>query len=348
MKKIAKIIGCITILFVGISCSKTEAESNEEPIAITAITLDTSALNAIEGTTVNFTITSNLGTNLNDNSLFFVNDVAIASSSYTFSNAGTYTIKAEYANLTSNLLTINITNTPVVSYNFVHKTLLEEFSGTWCGNCPRILYGIDLVHQQTNKTVSVGIHLFGNDPFITNDGNNLAATMNVNEVPTGKINRTVNWSGPQYQNINQVLNEIQPAADLGLGIDSTRNGNSLAISILIGVKENLPANSKLTVYLVEDHLFHTQANYSSALYGGLSTIPNFEYNGVLRGIVSNINGENLSFSGTEFQRNFSYTLPSSIANLQNVRIVAFVTGSNGKAINVQEANIEENQMLEKL
>lgn len=348
MKKIAKIIGCITILFLAISCSKTEAESNEEPNTITAITLETSALNATEGTTVNFTITSNLGTNLNDNSLFFVNDVAIASSSYTFSSAGTYTISAQYENLTSNLLTINITDTPVISYNFVHKTLIEEYSGTWCGNCPRILYGIDLVHQQTNKTVSVGIHLFGNDPFITNDGNNLATTMNVSEVPTGRINRTVNWFGPQYQNVNQVLSEIQTAADLGLGIDSSLNGNNLTIGITIGVKENLPPNSKLTVYLVEDQLFHTQANYSSNLYGGGSSIPNFEYNGVLKGIVSNINGENLSFSGTEFQRNFSYSLPSSIVSIQNVRIVAFVTGSNGKVINVQEANIEENQMLEKL
>ena len=348
MKNIFKIFVCFYILMVGISCSKNESELIETEAAINSIVVSTSASNAVAGSTISFTTTSNLGTNVDTSSIFYVNDIAIASNTYTFNTAGIYTIKAQYGSVFSNSITITITETPVISNSFVHKVLIEEFSGTWCGNCPNILYGIDLVHQQTNKTVSVGIHLFGSDPFISNDGNSLAASFGVSGVPTGKINRTTNWSVPQYQNIDQVISEIQPSADLGLGINSSVIGNNLTVNIKIEVKENLPENVKLTVYVVEDRLFHTQANYYNNLYGGLNAIPNFEYNGVLRGIITNLNGEAISFSGLAFESNLNYALPNTIINLQNTRIVAFVTGSNGKVINVQEANIGENQMVEKL
>ena len=95
------------------------------------------------------------------------------------------------------------------------RVLVEEYSGTWCGNCPSILYAVDLLHQQTDNAIVVSTHLFNGDPFITAQGNSLAASLGITGVPAGNINRTTSWTGPQYENVNQVINQIQPVENPG-------------------------------------------------------------------------------------------------------------------------------------
>ena len=235
---------------------------------------------------------------------------------------------------------------PATTTRFVSRVLVEEYSGTWCGNCPRILYGTQLLKEQTDKEVSVQIHLFGNDPFITSQGNDLAASQGVSGVPTGKINRTINWTGPQYQNVNQVIAEIDADSNVGLAINSSLTSNTINATIKMGFT-NQDVTAKLVVYLVEDNLFNSQANYSSNLYGGLSSIPNFEYDGVLRAVISNSSGDSLTISNTQIQKNYTFTLPSNISNNSNIKIVAFLVDTNTNSVlNVRQASVGQSQNLE--
>jgi hypothetical protein len=298
------------------------------------------------GNSVTFTVNSNFGSNITDESEIFIDDQPILGNSYTFTQTGNYSIRASYLNFQSNTISITVNEESTALSQFVNRVLVEEYSGTWCGNCPRILYGTELLKEQTDKAVSVQIHLLGSDPFISPSGNSLASSQGVSGVPTGKINRTINWSGPQYQNVSQVINEIKPSSQVGLAINASLVSNALTVEVKMGFAETL--NTKLVVYLVEDNLFHTQANYSSNLYGGLSSIPNFKYDGVLRSVVSNISGD-VIVAGEEVQKIYSLNLPSNINNTNNIKIVAFLTNaSNGNVLNVRESEIGQSQELEKL
>ena len=167
-------------------------------------------------------------------------------------------------------------------------------------------------------------------------------------MPTGHINRTKNWNGPQYENVTQVIAEIKPLAAIGLAISSTLSGNNLNAIIKIAYKEAVPGNTKLTVYLVEDKLIYTQRNYSSNLYGGLANIPNFNYNGVLRSVISALAGDNIANSGIANEKTYSLALPSNIANAANAVLVAFVTDAAGNVLNVQQAKVGTIKDFEKI
>lgn len=340
------ILSSFMLLTILVGCTKTESDFEEANVL--AITLNASQTNLVAGNSATFDVTSNLGDNLNSVSTFFVNDVAIAGNSYTFTTSGTYTIKAAYQTTISNLLQIVVTNLPITASQYVSRVLVEEYSGTWCGNCPRILYGTQLLKEQTDKEVSVQIHLFGDDPFVTNQGNQLATNQGVTGVPTGKINRTINWNGPQYQNVNQVISEIKSSTNAGVAIQSSLSNTTVNATVKMGFA-SLDSSVKLVVYLVEDNLFHTQRNYSSNLYGGLSSIPNFEYDGVLRSVVSDLDGDAISVNGLNVEKNYTFSIPSNVSSTTNLKLVAFLVDTNSNAvINVRQANIGENQSLETL
>jgi Outer membrane protein Omp28 len=344
MKKFINLV----LLFVGVisfqACTKTESEFNDAPQE--TITVKASALSIITGNAVTFLVASSVNNNnVTANSKIYVNGVLITGSSYTFSSEGNFAVYATYGQLTSSVITVNVAPLPS-STMYKHNVLVEEYSGTWCGNCPRILYGVDLLEQQTNKAIVVSTHLFGSDPFVSPDGNNLAAQQGVGGVPSGFINRTVSWTGPQYQNVNQVINTIQASSSVGLAINSTISSNNLSVNIKVNYSQPLSGATKLTVYLVEDKLYHTQSNYSANLYGGLSSIPNFEYNGVIRKIISPISGDNIATSGNNNPKDYSLTLPGNITNISNARIVAFVTNASGMVVNVLQAKVGETKAFE--
>ncbi|MFN0082723.1 MAG: Omp28-related outer membrane protein [Ferruginibacter sp.] len=346
-----KLINCLLLLcaslFVLNACTKTESQFDDGNAKET-ITLQPSSLNSTVGASISFVIVSSRNnTNVTLDATVFVNGSSITGSSYTFTQPGTYAVYAKKGDLTSAVVTLNVV--ALSNGSFVNNVLVEEYSGTWCGNCPRLLYGVDLLKQQTNKVIFVGTHLFGNDPFITAQGNSLAQSQGVSGVPNGKINRTLNWNGPQYENVNQVINEILPFATAGLAINSTTTGNTLNINVKFKYKEALGANAKLTVYITEDKRYFTQSNYSSNLYGGLSSIPNFEYHSVLRAVVSTIAGDDVASSGTANEKNYSLAVPTTILNIANAKVVAFITNTaTGKVVNAQEAKVGEDKMFETL
>ena len=338
----------IVFIMLLIGCTKTESTFDEETPKVTSISISASQNNSLVGDKISFSVLSNLGSNVSSLSIFYVNDAEITGNEYSFQEAGTFSIKAIYENLTSNTIQVKVEN-PITTVNsFVNRVLVEEYSGTWCGNCPRILYGTDLLKQQTDKEVSVQIHLFNGDPFISSAGNALATSLGVSNVPTGRINRTINWNGPQYQNVAQVISEIKSSSPVGLAIQSTITSGSIDLKVVLGFANN-SIQSKLVVYVVEDNLFHTQANYSSNLYGGLSSISNFEYDGVLRSVVSNSAGDAITVSGKQAQKQYNIVVPSNVSNVSNAKIVAFLMDSNTNTVlNVRQASLGQNQELEML
>ncbi len=346
MKHLIKISFLVLLIAMLESCTKTESDFNAP--SQETITINASTLNLTTGSSVSFTILSSLNSgNVTASSKIYVNGTLITGNVFSFTTVGNFAVYATKDNLTSNVITINVAANNTTT-NFKHKVLVEEYSGTWCGNCPRILYAVDLLKQQTNNAVIVSTHLSGNDPFISADGNTLATQQGITGVPSGRINRTITWNGPHDQNVNQVISNIEAFSTTGLAISSSISSGSLAVSINVGYTQVLTGTAKLTVYLVEDKLTSTQANYSSTLYGGQPSIPNFKYDGVIRKAISPIAGDIIPNSGSNNLKDYSLSIPSNLTNIANAKIVAFVTNGSGLVLNVQEAKVGEVKAFERL
>jgi hypothetical protein len=279
--------------------------------------------------------------------------LAIAGNSYLFATEGTYAVYAKKGALSTAVLTVVSSKmaTPPpsnTSTSYVHRVLVEEYSGTWCGNCPQILYGVELLKRETTKAVVVSIHLFGGDPFISNAGNALANKSEVYSVPTGRINRTANWTTPQYNNVKQVTNVLENASLVGIAINSSVTNGTLNATVKVSYGGAIGAGTKLSLFVVEDNLVYSQRNYYSNLYSGAGTINNFKYDGVLRDIITPVDGETIANSGIDITRTFSVNVPGNVSNISRAKLVAFITDANGKALNVVEAPIGTNKEYEKL
>jgi thiol-disulfide isomerase/thioredoxin len=241
-----------------------------------------------------------------------------------------------------------VDDTPV-SGKFQKRVLIEDFTGTWCGYCPRVSYGIDRVMEQTAKAVPVAIHQqsSGSDPYHFSGATPLMNQIGLTGFPTAMLNRVTTWSYPENSNIQQVKNQTGNNAGLGVAMNSTVSGGTINLDVNVKFAQDY-TNLKLVVYAVEDNLFYNQTNYTS-FYGGGSYISNFEHDNVLRACFTNILGDDITVTttaGTTFTKNFSVPVPSNVSNVANMRFVAFVIGFDKKAINVRATTPGENQSFE--
>ena len=242
----------------------------------------------------------------------------------------------------------NNTEEPISGY-FKKRVLIEDYTGTWCGNCTRVSYAIERVLDQTGNVVPVAIHN-GNDPY-NFEGiaplKNLICPNNALALPVSRLNRTGVWTFPETSNIPQAVNLTGKNGALGLSMNSRLVGNTINLDVNVKFAEDY-SNLKLVVYLLEDGLIYEQTNYTT-YYGGLDLIPNFVHNHVLRTSMTDILGESIGDSnvtGSTFTKSFSITVPSSIENTSNISFAAFIVGSDNKAINARASHINQNQEFE--
>lgn len=272
---------------------------------------------------------------ITDQAKIFVNDTEIEGYNFQPNTYGTYNVVAKYESFTSESVTIE---SKQYATTFTRKVLIEDFTGTWCGWCPRVSYGIELVEAKTDKAVITAIHR-GDDPYHFGESN--IGDLDEGSYPTAKLNRRTTWEYPEPDNVNQVLNFTNLSSDLGLGINSKINGNLIDLEISIGFLKSFE-NLKFVVYLVEDHLYYNQANYTN-YYNGAPNLKNFEHNNVLRKVITNLFGdaipqEFMTENGI-FTETFNVVIPTQIKNKGALKLVAFVVDNSGNVINVQKANI---------
>ncbi|MCC7520535.1 MAG: Omp28-related outer membrane protein [Flavobacteriaceae bacterium] len=270
-----------------------------------------------------------------------VNGVAITGNVFTPTNAGIYKVQAYYEDFISKPIYIEATLPSVYS----QKVLVEDYTGTWCGHCPRIAYAINMAKSQSNKVVSVAVHVDANDPYKFSGSQSLKTTFGINGLPAGRINRINVWTNPVDENIGQVLNKTGNNAPLGLAIASTINNNIIDFTIRVGFLQTFNNQLNVVVYLVENGLIYDQVNYTE-YFGGAGVINNYVHNDVLRALFTDIYGTPIPISsGLEnsiYQTSMQGTIPASVisSNYENLHLVAFVVRADTKeVINVQEVAV---------
>jgi len=232
---------------------------------------------------------------------------------------------------------------PVVG-KFTKNVLIEDYTGTWCQYCPRVIYGIQKVHEENLKAFPVAIHR-GSDPYNFAAGSALETSIGLTGYPTAMLNRKLMWNNET--STTEVKKQIKVNSDLGLALSSTVSGGNINLDVNIKFDADL-TGLKLVVYVLEDNLFYNQTN-STAYFNGQNPIPNMEHDHVLRACLTDlVNGDALTgtIDGATVTKNFSIAVPGNVADVNNMNFVAFVIDSTGKAVNVRGAGANETQTFQ--
>ena len=333
----------------------TENNSNE----LTSITLSSNLSSYYINEVATFTVTGNDGIDYTDEaSITLADGTILTGNTYDTTIQGTFTFTATYNSFVSNETLINVLPSPV---SFQKNVLIEDYTGTWCGWCPRVTYGIKLVEEETENAVPVAIHV-GDAMEVAGVGPLVSYFNPSGGYPFANLNRTTSWNYPEPNNIGQVINFTNGGADLGISINPTLTGNTMDIQIEVkfGIDYSL-AELALVVYVLEDDLIYDQSNYTSGYsYGSADPLVNFEHDYVFRASLTDLFGDPIPQSSTTadniFVQNITTSVPSNVSDSDNLSVVAIVVNSSGNgtpgssnsAINVRSAYFGETQDLQEL
>ncbi len=325
----------MTFIVLISSCNTDDLSS----LNLIKLTLSSGTLEQPVNTPYEFKVEGDNGVDITDDVIFKVNGETIDSSVFTSSSAGDYEVKAYYNNFESNALQLKV----VLPSEYVQKVMIEDYTATWCGYCPRVAHAIELCKAQSDKVVAVAVH--DSDDFAFDGSAALISAFGISGLPKGRINRTELWEALEHEHLNQVLDKTGYSATLGLSIESQIDNNNIQANVKVGFATDFSNQLNLVLYLTENGLIHSQKNYTE-FYGGVNPIVDFEHNDVLRALCNGVYGETIlgeeTVAGNIYDKAFTVSIPSSVENNTNLHLVAFVIDkSTGEVINVQEAAVGE-------
>lgn len=309
------------------------------------------------GEPITFTVKDKAGTDLTAESVFYVNGQQVEGNTYTSATVGNFELTAKYFSVTSDPVIISFHDG--TGLNFRKNMLVEDYTGTWCGYCPRVAWGIELLHGLTQDAVAVAIHRPSSNPgSLVYDPYNYQPAEVLEEFlggnggyPKGFLNRTILWTNPEPDNLDEAVALTQGLnPKLGLAMTAAVANNTITMDVDVMFGQNF-SNLKLVVYVLENGLIYDQHNYTS-YYNDEDILHNFVHNHVLRECLTPIMGE--AIDGTQsvmdntYTRSFNVAVPASIANSDNIEFVAFVVDATGTVVNVRKAKPGETQEMQLL
>jgi thiol-disulfide isomerase/thioredoxin len=227
------------------------------------------------------------------------------------------------------------------------KTLVEDYTGHKCGNCPAAADVLKTLETQyAGKIVPIAIHagFFSNTnatyptDFKTTAGTAYDTQFGISTAgnPNGLVNRVgygtggfikgyTGWSGEINQQINQL-------AKFQIKIKNTFNNVNNNLNTVITVKSLVANNGnyKLVILLTEDSVIAEQLDYR--LPTGSQTKLNYEFNHVLRGAINSEWGDDLFLINAAINdsviKTYSNFKINTNFNTSKCHVVAYIYDSN--------------------
>ena len=341
--------------------------------AVVPVTIKNKGVNNI--TSVSYTITSN-----NDPSTA-TPEVTVPINNITYGATATFDVSFDTSEPKRDTRTVTITkvngqpndavatecvasgNFAVVAFLFTRVPVIEEFTGTWCGWCPRGFVGMEMAHEKYGDQV-VLIAAHNGDPMVTSDYNPVMST--VSGFPDARANRATDLD-PNPDAIQSAIDQSMLEVPIGMvqvtaqwDDEQMKTIKMDATSKFAFAEEN--ANYGIAFVLTEDGMKGTSSSWGQQnYYSGQSGYPSYmdwwcsqgskvtglEYNFVAVGawqIASGFNGSvKTSFEAGEVMP-FSYTADIStntlIQDKSKLKVAALLIdrGAN-KIINAWQTTI---------
>lgn len=346
MPKLTLLLIFLTIL----SCSKTEENVplGQETAEISVDELVRRA--SLRNQEIPFTILNEAGDDVSSSATFYVDGEAIEGNVFSSETIGDFEVYGVYV---ENDVEITTNTEPFSVIIPKRKVVVEDYTGTWCGNCPRVTAAIEDLHEVTNDIAVVAIHQTASsleDPMHFDQVTDLHDVFDVAGLPAARINRTTSWSQPHE--LSDITGMAGVNTDLAISVNSELTGNNLIVQINVVSENGTLPNDKLVVYLVESGIVYPQTNYfnedpDSPYFEQGNPILDFVHNEALRASLSNITGDNIATTAAlvEYQTNYNYTVPEDF-NKDNLSLVVMVVNEDNTARNAQFANLNQDKAYE--
>lgn len=250
----------------------------DDPIPEPRLTADLTALNATAGETATFTVYSGAEDvteyatirNLTDDTVLEGNVFAPA-------GEGEWTFVAEYEGLLSEELTVTAFVVAEEGKDFFRRSLVLDFTGTWCVNCPKMDVAIEeAMAARPGRIVPVSVHCMADPMRIKPLCDNLAKQFKVSAYPSAVVDMdpesliTQSSSELLLSHIDHLLESRGVSA--GIRIESTLDGENL--SVTVEAKAVQDGEYALSIILLEDGIIAKQT--------GADDGENHVHNNVLR------------------------------------------------------------------
>ena len=239
------------------------------------------------------------------------------------------------------------------------RVLLEDYTGWKCVNCPRAAAkATELISKYGEKLIVMAVHSTAfaspsasnnNVDFRTEYGEKWATDFGCTSLPTGIINRTkigdaytigdANWDSE----IQNSIDSKQHIMDINLGVKYKAENKQILVSTENVFLKDVSYPTLINVVLLESGIIGVQLN-SNPDYGTTPKILDYVFNHVLR--KNALIDYSLSLvpasTGTKISKNYLIDVDSSIQNINNCKIVVFVTNANTKeVVQVNEIDLGE-------
>ncbi|MDP4266547.1 MAG: Omp28-related outer membrane protein [Bacteroidota bacterium] len=239
-------------------------------------------------------------------------------------------------------------NIKVIANKPEKKTLIEEFTGAWCGYCPFGAATLNDILAKNKNTIGVAIHVYerygGLEFMNTDEGKYLCDSVFNKDVffPTGMIDRylfpgensNITTASTWKYYSDKSLNYTVPAS---VSSENSYNKNTREISVNVNAKffndDKGPFN--VNCYITEDsikadEIGYYQYNYytdpqDTPYYGPIKLVDYYHMH-VLKNMLGGPWGIKIADSvkdGDQFSKQFTYTLPKSY-NEKNINLIVMV------------------------
>lgn len=234
--------------------------------------------------------------------------------------------------------------TAVIPSTYLSRALIEDYTGAWCGYCPRLAHKFDELTNHNPRVISQGNH--NEDVMTTPDQNKLEGYYPIIGFPTAWMmrNKTFNENGDimNLSDTGQVsATYLSSNSSMGLAIGTRLRGNILKGIVKVGFGTTYTLPLKLVVNLVEDDVIATddpQSNYfntspvGNPFYGAGDYIADFVHTNVYRGAATDPLGDLIPSAKTVAGKQYTYQFSFNLSNYNKskCKIIAFVVVDEAK------------------
>jgi thiol-disulfide isomerase/thioredoxin len=238
-------------------------------------------------------------------------------------------VYAEYNNIKSNEAEIEVIEDS--GLKFEKNVLIEQYTGTWCGWCPRAINQINLLEINDKKIVHSALHL--SDVFAYSLNNSLFKSFGFAGVPTVHADRSLVWEGDESS-----IYYLHSPSRIGLSIEVTGDASNITAAVKVKFGYEYPEGLELSVYLTHDSLVAGQANYyntdpSSPYYQKGTTMADFVHRNVLIKAGTDMFGDAIPSGsvtiGGIYSKNIVFT-NFRCDDIRKISIIALVSVQDGK------------------
>lgn len=241
-----------------------------------------------------------------------------------------------------------VTGLRVEEHPFIRKMVVEEGTGTWCGNCPRGIVGLETMKANYPERF-IGIAVHNGDPMVVGAYDKWM-TGNVDGLPGCLINRDGAAHDPSPTDLTKYMTQnaaLKEAAEAEVTASATLTGGVLNAQAEVLFREAASGRKYYVVFvLVQDGLTGKQKNYYAG--GGFGKMDGWEdlpaevettYKEVARGVWPVPEGNASLALPANVEAGTTYTASLDIAtadvkkfDAENSRLVALLIDGDSKVI----------------